>query len=65
MKRLLILLCLISSIFFANSQEKPTKTNEIDEIVDELLMEESFNDLLASLTNSQFSYFSVNYSNQT
>ena len=54
MKKLLVLLCLISSIFLANSQETPIKTNEIDEIVDELLMEESFSDLLAALTNFQF-----------
>jgi len=65
MKRLLVLLCLISSIFLANSQEKPIITNEIDEIVDELLMEESFSDLLVSLTNFQFLYFSVNYNSDT
>lgn len=65
MKRLFIFLCWISGIFLVYSQEPPTKTNEPDEIVDELLMDESFNDLLESLINLQFLYFSVNYNSDT
>jgi len=49
----------------AYSQEIPKETNELDEIVDELFLEESFNDLLVSLTNFHFLYFSFNYNSDT
>ncbi|WP_129364701.1 hypothetical protein [Lutibacter sp. HS1-25] len=49
----------------ANSQEIPFEKNEVDEIVDDLLIEDSFNDLLISLTNFHFLYFSLNYSSDT
>lgn len=65
MKKLLFLVCWFSGFLLAYSQEPPKKIEEVDEIVDELLMEESFSDLLASLTNFHFLYFSVNYSSAT
>lgn len=65
MKKYLLILVYIAGLLVANSQELPTKTNEVDEMLDELLMEESFNDIVASLANLQFLYVSVNFNTNT
>lgn len=65
MKKFLVFSFTIFSFFMVNSQEIPNETNEFDEIVDELLLEESFNELLVSLTNFHFLYFSFNYNSDT
>ena len=67
MKKLLFSILGILNILIGYSQEIPTKTklNDVDEIIDELLEEQSFNDLLVSLTNLQFLYISVNYNSDT
>jgi hypothetical protein len=65
MKKIISSIVTILSFFISNSQELPNEINDIDDIVDELLMEESFNDLLVSITNFHFLYVSVNYNSDT
>lgn len=65
MKKTILLLALFFNLFISYSQEPPTKINEVDEIMEELLMVESFNEMLASLTNFQFIYVSFNYNSDT
>lgn len=57
---------LISNIFIVFSQESPSKVNDIDAYIDEMLMEEeSFDEMIASFTNFNFLYVSVNYNSDT
>jgi len=66
MKIILSTIGLFFCITIAFSQEPPTKEIAIDEYIDELLLEEqSIDELLASLINFQFLYFSVNYNTDT
>jgi hypothetical protein len=66
MKKLLVIVCWFLGLFLAHSQEPIIQTDDdVNTIVDELLMEENFNDLLASLSNFHFLYFYVNYNSAT
>jgi hypothetical protein len=65
MKKFLFSILATLSFFASYSQEPTTDLNAIDEIVDELLLDESLNDLLISATNFQFLYFSLNYNSDT
>ncbi len=66
MKKLYISVFLIFSICSAFSQESPTSKIDIDAYIDEFLMEEeSLIEMLASFTNFNFLYASVNYNSAT
>jgi hypothetical protein len=65
MLKKVIFILLIFNYFGGYSQEPPAKINEVDEIVDDLLMEESFNEMLVSLTNFKFLYITINYNSDT
>jgi len=66
MKIRLLYICFFFCVATAFSQEPPTKKLAIDEYIDELLLEEqSLDELLASLINFNFLYFSLNYNSDT
>lgn len=68
MKNFLFSIVFISSFVVGFSQEQLINNkneDEVNQILDELLIEQSFDDLLASLTNAHFLYFSVNYNSDT
>lgn len=66
MKNIFAIIFLLLTITEAYSQEPPVTSKNVDEFVDEFLLEEeSINDLIVSLINFQFLYFSVNYNSAT
>lgn len=65
MRKILFLILVIVNIIAGYSQELPIKNNEIDDIVDELLIDESIDDLVISYLNFQFLYISLNYNSDT
>ena len=68
MKKFLFSIVFISSFVVGFSQEQLTnknEDNEVNEILDELLNQQSFDDLMASLVNADFLYFSLNYNSDT
>jgi len=66
MKKFFLSAILISSICIAFSQESPSKINDIDAYIDEMLLEEeSFDAMIASFSNFNFLYVSVNYNSDT
>ncbi len=66
MKKLFTLWLIVLGLHCVFSQEKTSGENEVDEIIDSLLMEEQdMEAFMESITDFQFLYFSVNYSNDT
>ncbi len=66
MKKFFLSAILISSMFLVFSQESPSKINDLDAYIDEMLLEEeSFDEMIASFTNFNFLYVSVNYNSDT
>ena len=66
MKNLFTLWLIVLGLHCVFSQEKTSGENEVDEIIDSLLMEEQdMEAFMESITDFQFLYFSVNYSNDT
>lgn len=65
MKKLLFSSVFIIYFLTGYSQELEQGYNYTDDIIDELLAEESFADILASYANFQFLYFSCNYNTNT
>lgn len=66
MKNFFLSAFLIFNIFIVFSQESPSKINVIDKYIDEMLMEEeSFDEMIASFTNFNFLYVSLNYNSDT
>lgn len=68
MKKILFSVVFISSFVIGFSQEQlinKEHENEVNQILDEILMEQSLDDLLASLTSAHFLYFSLNYNSDT
>jgi hypothetical protein len=64
-KIFIVISCLLVSIF-AVAQEPKGKEKEVDEIIDELFNEgEVLDELMASLSNFQLLYFSVDYNSDT
>jgi len=66
MKKLFTLWLLVLGLSSAFSQEKTTEDNEVDEIIDNLLMEDQdMEAFIASVSDFQFFYLTINYSNDT
>ncbi len=66
MKKLFTLWLIVLGLHCVFSQEKTGSENEVDEIIDNLLMEDQdMEAFMESITDFQFLYFSVNYTNDT
>lgn len=66
MKKYLTLFLCFSGVFISFSQELPTKDKEINDMIDSLFEKDQIIDeVLASLSNYQLLYVSINYNNDT
>ncbi len=64
MRKIFILISIICSTQLY-SQEDIDNLNDADEIIDNLLEEETLEEFIKTITNFQFIYFSVDYNNKT
>lgn len=66
MKKFLVLLLCLSGVFLSFSQERPSKEQKTNDVIDDLFEKDQIIDeILASLTKYQFLYLSANYNNDT